>query len=218
MIRLIAHRGIHNAKIKENTYLSIFNAINNDQVHGVEFDIRLTKDKNIVLIHDSFINRTSNGVGKVEHMTLKQLQRYNYGSKKFSQSIPTLEKILEIDTNKIFLIEIKIDNNDDNFANALLKVLNKYSNKKIYIMSLNKNVINLLMEKNNTYKYGVIYLINNIKNFKYDFYVLQKNFLSNKLINKLNAKNKEIFIWDFMDNNNFEYDINNLILYYIVNL
>ena len=69
MDKIIAHRGIYNNKIKENTYLAIFNAFNNKYIYGVEFDIRLTKDNKIVIIHDKTINRTSNGIGTVENMT-----------------------------------------------------------------------------------------------------------------------------------------------------
>ena len=148
MDKIIAHRGIYNSKIKENTYLAIFNAINNKNIYGVEFDIRLTKDNKIVVIHDKTINRTSNGIGIVENMTLKELQKYNFGSKDFYQTIPTLEKILEINTNKLFLIEIKASNNSKLFSKILLNILDKYKNKKIYLMSFNNEILNIIRNNN----------------------------------------------------------------------
>ena len=45
----IIHRGITSKNIKENSYLAIKKAIKDKESIGVEFDIRLTKDKKIVL-------------------------------------------------------------------------------------------------------------------------------------------------------------------------
>ena len=195
MDKIIAHRGIYNSKIKENTYLAIFNAFNNKNIYGVEFDIRLTKDNKIVIIHDKTINRTSNGIGIVENMTLKELQKYNFGSKNFYQTIPTLEKILEINTNKLFLIEIKVSNNSKLFSKILLDILDKYKTQKIYLMSFNKEILNIIKNNNVNFNIGLIYLTNNIKSYKYNFYVLYDKFINKDLINNLINRNKEIFIW-----------------------
>ena len=83
MNKIIAHRGKTNKKVKENTYLAIINALNDYNIDGVEFDIRLTLDNKIVLSHDSNIIRTSIGMGKIENMSVKNLQKYNFGSKNF---------------------------------------------------------------------------------------------------------------------------------------
>ena len=222
MDKIIAHRGIFNNKIKENTYLAIFNAFNNKNIHGVEFDIKFTKDNKIVVIHDKTINRTSNGIGIVENMTLKELQKYNFGSKNFYQTIPTLEKILEINTNKLFLIEIKVSNNNKLFSKILLDILDKYKNKKIYLMSFNKKILNVIRRKNRNLNIGLIYLTNNIKSYKYNFYVLHDKLINKDIINNLINRNKEIFIWTI--NNNKELSkiknkINNIsTIYFISNI
>lgn len=222
MDKIIAHRGIYNNKIKENTYLAIFNAFNNKYIYGVEFDIRLTKDNKIVVIHDKTINRTSNGIGIVENMTLKELQKYNFGSKNFYQVVPTLEKILEINTNKLFLIEIKVSNNIKLFSKIILNTLNKYKNKKIYLMSFNKDILNIIRSNNKNLNIGLIYLTNNIKSYKYNFYVLYDKFINKNLINNLINRNKEVFIWtinNYKEFNNIKKKINNYHqIYYIANI
>ena len=222
MDKIIAHRGIYNNKIKENTYLAIFNAFNNKYIYGVEFDIRLTKDNKIVVIHDKTINRTSNGIGIVENMTLKELQKYNFGSKNFYQVVPTLEKILEINTNKLFLIEIKVSNNIKLFSKIILNTLNKYKNKKIYLMSFNKDILNIIRSNNKNLNIGLIYLTNNIKSYKYNFYVLYDKFINKNLINNLINRNKEVFIWtinNYKEFNNIKKKINNYDqIYYIANI
>ena len=222
MDKIIAHRGVYNSKIKENTYLAIFNAINNKNIYGVEFDIRLTKDNKIVVIHDKTINRTSNGIGIVENMALKELQKYNFGSKDFYQTIPTLEKILEINTNKLFLIEIKISNNSKLYNKIIKKILKKYKNKKIYLMSFNKKILNIIKNNNKNINIGLIYLTNNIKSYRYNFYVLYDNFINNSIINNLLNRNKKVFIWTINNYKEFN-DIKNKIetynkVYYITNI
>ncbi len=45
------------------------------QVHGWEIDIRKTKDGQLVLMHDASVDRTTNGSGKVENLTLSALKK-----------------------------------------------------------------------------------------------------------------------------------------------
>lgn len=65
---------------------------------GVEFDVQLTADGHVVLIHDDNIQRTSSGFGRVAELTLEQL-RYCEFSNGFvgfrNVRIPTLEEALE---------------------------------------------------------------------------------------------------------------------------
>lgn len=195
MKKIIAHRGIHNDKIKENTYLSISMAFNNNSIEGIECDLRLTKDNYVVIIHDSYIDRTSNGHGKVENMTLKELKKYNYGSKNLYQSIPTLDKILDINTNKLFLLEVKVDNNIKRFSKSLTTILKKYEDKNIYITSFSKKFLLYLLKNNPNLNIGPIILNNNISNNKYNFFILNYLTVNINTIKKLAHSNKKVFIW-----------------------
>lgn len=204
MNKIIAHRGKTNKKVKENTYLAIINALNDYNIDGVEFDIRLTLDNKIVLSHDSNIIRTSNGIGKIENMSLKKLQKYNFGSKNFYQTIPTLDKILNIKTNKILLIEVKVNNNIKKFSKVLISLLKDYNLDNIYITSFNKKFLKTLKKTN--INIGPLIINNNIKNKRFNFYVLNYLTFKDKTIKKLKLKNKKIFIWSLIDKNIDEYD------------
>jgi len=57
----------------------------------VELDLRATADGNIVIIHDRTVNRTTNGVGATQSLTLKQIRSLDAGS---GQMIPTLDESL----------------------------------------------------------------------------------------------------------------------------
>ena len=127
-MQLIAHRGLTNNIIKENTLDAFLNAINNNY-DGIELDIRYTKDKKIVIHHDIFINRTSNGKGKLSNLTYKELKKYNFGTKKHPSKIPLLSDIINKISNTIIFIELKDNINKE----ELYKILSKNKSNKYYI-------------------------------------------------------------------------------------
>ena len=105
-MQLIAHRGLTNKFYKENTIEAFENAINNKYI-GIELDIRMTKDKKIVILHDKVINRTSNGKGNINNLEYKELKKYNFGSKEIPSKIPLLKDVIKKFNNTIIFIELK---------------------------------------------------------------------------------------------------------------
>lgn len=182
-MKYIIHRGITSKNIKENSYLAIKKAIKDKESIGVEFDIRLTKDKKIVLSHNSLIN-----LNVIEETNYSDLIKNNY--------LTTLDKILDIGTNKIFLIDIKTNNNYKVFGDILMNTLNKY-NKNIYLASFDKNIIKYIKSK---YKKGIITLL--YKRNNYNFIITNYKLISNNKIKKI--KDKKIFLWTIHNNNELE--------------
>ena len=70
-MNLIAHRGIWNKYIKDNSYEAIKNAIKSDKYIGVEFDVRTTQDKKIIIYHDALYNGTL--VSKIFYKDMKDV-------------------------------------------------------------------------------------------------------------------------------------------------
>jgi len=106
----IAHRGT-SGETPENTIASFRRAIAQG-AEIIETDARLSKDKEIVLIHDETVERTTNGKGRVSQLTLKELRSLDAGSwfgKKFSgERIPTLSEAIDVTKGKAKLnIEFK---------------------------------------------------------------------------------------------------------------
>lgn len=100
---IIAHRGWP-AKFPENTLLSFREAIALG-VDSIEFDVHLTKDGQLVVIHDGDVSRTTNGKGNVSKLTLKALRALDAGQ---GERIPTLREVLELGKGKVaFHLEIK---------------------------------------------------------------------------------------------------------------
>ena len=94
----IAHRGA-SSLAPENTLESFKKAIEL-KCDGIELDVHMTKDNQLVVIHDEFLDRTTNGTGSVRNLTLNEIKKLDAGShfsNKFKDSkIPTLKEALEI--------------------------------------------------------------------------------------------------------------------------
>lgn len=108
---IIAHRGA-SAYAPENTLSSFKKAVQMG-ADGIELDVQLSKDGNVVVIHDTSVNRTSNGNGRVEDLTLDQLKNLDFGSwfsNEFkNEHIVTLEEVFSHlkDWNGLINVEIK---------------------------------------------------------------------------------------------------------------
>ena len=101
----IAHRGLHNEKFTENGLKAFQNAID----HGVafEFDIHLTKDKQLVVCHDENLKRTTGKEGIIEDLTLKEIKD-NYKLLDGGE-IPTLQEVFDLNKERVpMVIELKV--------------------------------------------------------------------------------------------------------------
>jgi glycerophosphoryl diester phosphodiesterase len=92
---VIAHRG-DSAHAPENT-LAAFKMAMDRGAQAIEFDVKLSVDKQVVVIHDQTVDRTTNGHGDVRELHLDELQRLEagvrFGDKFPSERIPSLEEV-----------------------------------------------------------------------------------------------------------------------------
>ncbi|MDY3552274.1 glycerophosphodiester phosphodiesterase family protein [Gemmata sp. JC717] len=95
-VRVAHHRGA-NRYAPENTLPAIRTAVGLG-ADFVEVDVRTTKDGKFVLMHDSTVNRTTNGKGKVADLTLDEIRKLDAGAwfgKPFAgTTVPTLDEAL----------------------------------------------------------------------------------------------------------------------------
>ena len=77
VLQVFAHRG-YRTKYPENTKTAFQKALSLG-VHGIELDLRLTRDGKGVIIHDATVDRTSDGTGQVERMTLAEIKALDAG-------------------------------------------------------------------------------------------------------------------------------------------
>lgn len=111
-IGVTGHRGCK-AYVAENTLESFREAFRLD-VDVLEFDVHLTRDKVLVVMHDDLVDRTTDGTGCIHFKTLEEVKKLDAGVK-FGQPglrIPTLREALECIVNEgapdmILNVEIK---------------------------------------------------------------------------------------------------------------
>lgn len=106
---VIAHRG-DLSTAPENT-LPAFTKALAAGADGLELDVRLTRDRQLVVFHDHCLDRTSNGTGRVDAATFSQVRSLDVGSW-FSpafkgQGAPTLDEVFE-SLPKDFLINVEM--------------------------------------------------------------------------------------------------------------
>ena len=124
-ITIFGHRGAM-WEAPENTLVGFEYAFQNAGVKNFEFDIHLTKDRELVVIHDSTVDRTTNGRGNVRAFTLRDLKALNACAffPWFNQAtIPTLEEVLSEYAHKIELFQIEIKPSSRMILKPLVKKL-----------------------------------------------------------------------------------------------
>jgi glycerophosphoryl diester phosphodiesterase len=88
--KYIAHRGA-SAYAPENT-LGAMRKAKELGASWVEFDVQLTKDDEVIVIHDETVNRTTNGKGEVKSFTLEDIQKLDAGD---GEKIPTFVEMIK---------------------------------------------------------------------------------------------------------------------------
>lgn len=91
---IVAHRG-YSGKYPENSPEAFQQALQLP-IHGLECDIRVSRDGQAVVIHDPSVDRTSNGTGMVARMTWPELQRLNIGTEKAPQQLMLVDDLLRL--------------------------------------------------------------------------------------------------------------------------
>lgn len=175
-MKLIAHRGLWNRHIKDNSYEAIKLALANPTYNGVEVDVRVTKDKEFILYHNHFYHNKL--VNKTYFKEMPDVCR--------------LESILKIPTSKIILLEIK------DFSlniNKLINILNKYQ-RNVYLMSFSSKLMAKFQKKKVKYPLGVLnYVLNSDSQYDLDFICLLDCIASSSIIKNFQKRNIDVFIY-----------------------
>ena len=120
-----AHRGA-SGYAPENT-LEAFKKAEKMKADGVELDVQLTKDGELVVIHDETVDRVSGEKGFVKDYTLKELKRLNVSKHMPSYDkktrIPTLDEVFDLLKNTEMTINIELKNGIVQYKNLEKKVL-----------------------------------------------------------------------------------------------
>lgn len=99
----IGHRGAKGYE-PENTLIAFEKAIHLG-VDGIELDVHLSSDNELIVIHDETVDRTTNGKGEVNQLSLKELKALKIEN---TAEIPTLTEVFDLVNQRCFInIELK---------------------------------------------------------------------------------------------------------------
>jgi len=129
----VAHRG-HSIAYPENTLEAYRKAIELG-VEMIECDVNITSDGKLVMIHDSTLDRTTNGTGRVSASTWEQIQQLDAGGKFKSEfagaRVPSTEETLLLykETDTLSCFEVKGGDADESnrIAVALVELIVKHN-------------------------------------------------------------------------------------------
>jgi len=103
MIYVVGHRGAAGVE-PENTIRGFCYALELG-VDYVECDVHLTKDNQLIVMHDETVDRTTNGTGAIRNLTFAEIRSLDAGK---GERVPTLAEVLEVVKDRaILLIELK---------------------------------------------------------------------------------------------------------------
>lgn len=122
---MFAHRGYHSLKkgIPENS-LPAFRAAM-EKNYGIELDIHITKDRQLVVFHDDTLTRVCGIDRRPEEMTLQELKGCTLLNTR--EHIPTLEEVLSLVNGRVpLLIELKMPNRSTALCKRAYRTLKTY--------------------------------------------------------------------------------------------
>ena len=206
----VGHRGTR-SYFDENT-LEAFEIALNHGANYIEFDIRELNDGNLIVIHDSTLERTTNGFGLIKDYNYLEISKLNTSNR--NCKIPLLHEVLENFRSKInFIIELK---EIDSWP-AVMDIVVK---KKLLYNTIfsGRNLIMLKLIKTKVPEAQVCYNITKGQGFTLkdflenrgidkltfipDIISLRSNLLEKKFIEKCHKHKILALAWDFINYKN----------------
>lgn len=112
-MKIWAHRGC-SQNYPENTLLAFGKAAELEGLTGIELDIQLTKDGQMVVCHDEKIDRTTDGSGELRNYTLEELRNFKIDAGNGNyERIPTMDEVLDLLEDRLregLLLNIELKN------------------------------------------------------------------------------------------------------------
>ena len=194
---IIGHRGAA-ALEPENTLLSIERAMDIG-VDAVEIDVHLSKDKELVVIHDATVDRTTNGTGPVSSYTVQEIKRLDAGK---GEAIPTLQEVIDLIGKRVMLvIELKEEGTERAVVDLIIR--NNLCDKAC-VISFRHRLVKTVKEMDSRIKTGVLLVGSPVDaciatQASADALVMKYSFVDREFVKIAHKKGLKVFIWNIDD-------------------
>lgn len=153
MMKIFAHRGA-SGSYPENTQSAIKAAVD-ILVDGIEVDVQSCLD-DYMIIHDTWLDRTTSGRGKVNNLTREQIQQFDAGNGEY---VPTLSQLLEwVNNSTLINLELKHTFSLDKFVTLIEASVaaNKLSRDNLLVSSFDHHQLMWLKQQLPWVKIGAL--------------------------------------------------------------
>lgn len=203
-MKIIAHRGGAGLGL-ENTLSCIKAGLGCSSVSMIEVDVHLTKDGEVVVMHDPTVDRMTNYSGKIENMTLEQLKALRVVGNCHSERIPTLREVLNLIGDRAeVLLEIKRpDNRDDGLEKACLDIIKECgAYGRVTVQSFNDIVLDRFHSMDPSIRLEKLLFVRpfNLKKIAQQKHIASYNIfhlglVTRRFVEKMHSIGKEVKVW-----------------------
>jgi glycerophosphoryl diester phosphodiesterase len=118
-----AHRGLHGEGVAENSLTAFRLAV--DGGYGIELDVRLSKDGELVVFHDDTLDRVTEASGRVDAYDYAELSKIKLSGTE--DTLPLFSEVLSLVDGKVpLLIELKGESLDSSLCPRVAEILKEY--------------------------------------------------------------------------------------------
>ena len=210
----MAHRA-GSAFAPENTVCALNEAVK-AEADCAEIDVQQTKDKKLIVMHDTDFKRISGVNKKVWEADLKEVKTYDAGSSFYPdhrfENYPTLEEMLKASKGKIdLMIELKSTGHEKELEAKTVNLIKKYKMEdQCIVASMNYDILKKTKEIDKDIRtcYITTLFYGDVKELKYaDELSVEATFINNIIVSDAHYNNKKIYAWTV----NKEENIRNII-------
>ena len=214
----IGHRGAKGHE-PENTLISFQKALDM-QVDGIELDVHLSADGELIVIHDETIDRTTNGIGLVNTLSLRQLKKCRINN----HHEPLLSEVFDL-VNKNCFINIELKSYET--AEKVVELIEDYVSEKNWkyeqflISSFDWNALQQVRFLNERIQIGVLTETDLDLALAFAKFIQAKSIhphfhmLSEENVSKIQSKGLQVFPWTVNEREDVEkiksYKVNGII-------
>ena len=160
-IKILGHRG-NQGLATENSYEAIMSCSNIPEIDGTEFDIRPTKDDKIVIMHNATVNGTTNAKGRIQDLTLEELQKLRFTTQFVDQLLQKGYNIFNKD--KYFFEQYRNLGKKSSQIATFDEVMQNYSPNKHMLIELKGKIAEYSNRKQTYFEDNIIEILK-----KYDY-------------------------------------------------
>ena len=163
-----------------------------------ELDVRLTKDKQVVVFHDDEVSKLTNDVGFVSDMTLSELKKIDCER---GEKIPTLQEVIDVCKDKIDLqIELKADGTPELVNDLILK---NNIQSQVVITSFRDYLLKEIKQLNSDLKVGLLFKTDEVmseiwnlaESVPLDFFAPFSGLVTKEFVDKAHSFGKSVYAY-----------------------